>query len=81
MSKDKKESVITALDKPELIQHVVQLATGIMDVIDLFEPSRPGSIAFTKIEECIMWMQVLINNIARKPDVQVKEGDVIPAKT
>lgn len=54
------------LTKDALIQQMIGHIQNAMDIIDLFEPSRPGGLAFTKLEEAIMWMQVLINNIALK---------------
>lgn len=39
-----------------------------MGFIDLYEPNRAGSIAITKLEEAVMWCQVMIANVALKPE-------------
>lgn len=44
------------------MNHVDQL----LNLIETFEPSRPGSIAFTKFEEGLMWAQVMISHSKKK---------------
>jgi len=39
------------------------------------ETSRPGSISFTKLEEAILWLQVMVNQVPLK-SLDVKEGEL-----
>ena len=79
MSKEKaKEAVDQGGVKESVIGKVVHHITQVMDIIDLYEPSRPGQLAFTKLEEAIMWSQVMVNNIAQKQPVT---GELLPAKS
>jgi hypothetical protein len=58
--------------KNEILSKVVSLINNVMGYIDLFEPNRPASIAVTKLEEAVMWSQVMIANVALKPETQEK---------
>lgn len=39
---------------------------GLMQIVDSYEVSRPGSMVFTKLEEAILWMNVLVTNVPLK---------------
>lgn len=47
----------------ERIQKVVLHINEILNVVDEFEPSRPGSMVITKCEEAVMWCQSMMSNI------------------
>lgn len=42
-----------------------------MKVLDRYENSRPGSMAFTKLEEAMLWAQVLVMNVKPKPTEEI----------
>jgi len=71
--------------KAENLSKFVKGVEDSMHIIGLYEQSRPGSIAFTKLEEAILWAQVMIGQINLKKDeeTEVKDeakiGEVIPA--
>lgn len=50
----------------ELLNEMVNKISQVMAIMEMFKPSRPGSIAFTKLEEAMMWLQVLTVNIPLK---------------
>lgn len=47
---------------------MIQLIQEVMNKMDKFESSRPGSIAFTHLEEAVMWLQVMTNRIPLKQE-------------
>jgi hypothetical protein len=49
-------------DIKEIMSHV----ENIFKVIDKYETSRPGSIGFTKLEEAVLWLQVMIQQVPLK---------------
>lgn len=55
--------------KREVIAKVVDQVNAIMGFIDLYEANRPGSIAITKLEEAVMWCQVMVNNVNLKQEI------------
>lgn len=55
-------------DIKEIMGHI----ENVFKVIDRYETSRPGSIAFTKLEEAILWLQVMVNQVPYK----TKEGEL-----
>jgi hypothetical protein len=55
--------------KKEVMAKMVDQINLIMGFIDLYEPNRPGSIAITKLEEAVMWSQVMVNNASLRADV------------
>lgn len=63
----------------EIISHV----NAIMALIDKYEANRPGSIAFTKLEEAVLWTQVMIGNAKLKPvypqgtDGELKDAEIV----
>jgi hypothetical protein len=61
-----------------LLQMIAQIQS-VIDTVDMFEASRPGSIAFTKLEEAILWIQVLIQAIPLKKEHQEDETKVEPS--
>ena len=42
-----------------------------IEFIDRYEVSRPSSMTFTKLEEAILWAQVMIMNVKIKDEGQV----------
>jgi hypothetical protein len=52
--------------KKELLGEMVKKISEVMDIMDRFENSRPGSLAFTHLEEGLMWLNVMANNVALK---------------
>lgn len=41
------------------------------------EDSRPGSMVFTKLEEAMLWANVLLSQIPLKPKVEGQEPEVV----
>lgn len=58
----------------ELLDIMVGKVSEIMGIMDMFEDSRPGSLAFTHFEEGMMWLQVLTHNIQLKKREEAKEA-------
>ncbi len=58
------EKNLKAADLTEFSMHV----ENAMKVIDRYEPSRPGSLSFTKLEEAMLWIQVMIMNSGHKKE-------------
>jgi hypothetical protein len=52
--------------KAELLQTMIKNISEVMGIMDQFQDSRSGSIAFTKLEEAIMWLQVMVHNVPFK---------------
>jgi hypothetical protein len=62
----------------ELLDTMLSRISEIMALMDTFEDSRPGSMAFTKLEEAMMWLQVMAHNIPLKPkNIDEKEIEFI----
>lgn len=65
---------------------MLSAAEKLFQIIDRYEPSRPGSLAFTKLEEMILWAQVMVQQVPVKApvaevvDPEVKEGEVVEKK-
>lgn len=57
---EKKEMDASQIDR---IQKVVLHVNEILNIVDQFEPSRPGSMVITKCEEAVMWCQSMMSNI------------------
>lgn len=53
-------------NQKEIVSKVIALVNDTMGYIDLFEPNRPASIATTKLEEAVMWIQVMVANCKLK---------------
>jgi hypothetical protein len=51
------------------LNEIVQNIENVFKIIDRYQNSRPGSIAFTKLEEAILWLQVMVHNIPVKENV------------
>lgn len=51
----------------ELLGSIISKISEVMAIMDNFQDSRPGSLAFTKLEEAIMWLQVMAHNAPLKP--------------
>lgn len=58
------------------LKEIMSLVERIFNIIDHYETSRPGSLGFTKLEEAVLWLQVMINQVPLKA-VDVKEGELI----
>lgn len=54
-----------------------RLVEAAMAIVDKYEMAKPGSMAFTKLEEAILWSQVLITHCNLKA-VPVNSGIVPP---
>ena len=68
LSKEEAASVITT---------IVGKVEEVFAVINQFQESRPGSIAYERLEEAIMWLNVMCHNIALK--VKPVDGELISA--
>lgn len=64
----------------EMLHQIVNKISEVMAIMDAFQDSRPGSIAFTKLEEAIMWLQVMTHNVALKPYVDEKSVENVSAE-
>ena len=61
-----------------LMNDIVKRIEEIMEIIRGFEESRPGSIAFERLEESIMWLNVLVHNVPQKPILDPQAGAKVP---
>lgn len=57
-------------ERSDVMKDVMKRIEDVMAIVDRYEISRPGSMAFTKLEEAILWIQVLVSNVSLK-EVQV----------
>jgi hypothetical protein len=57
----------------QLLEEFVKAVSRAMAVIDQFEPSRSGNITFERLEEAMMWAQVMAHNVTLKPP---RQGEV-----
>lgn len=53
-------------EKAEIMSDIMKRIEDVMAIIDSFEISRPGLMVFTKLDEAILWSQVLVSKIALK---------------
>jgi hypothetical protein len=53
-------------EKVKNISQFIKHVDAAMKVIESYEASRPGSLSFTKLEEAILWAQVMVNQIPLK---------------
>lgn len=60
------------------VKEIMGLVEKIFQVIDRFETSRPGSIGFTKLEEAVLWLQVMAQQVPLKAVPDAKPADVAP---
>ncbi len=51
------------------IQAIVGHVNEILNIVDLYESSRPGSMVVTKLEEAVMWAQSMMSNIPLRKEV------------
>lgn len=51
----------------DMLGAIISKISEVMGIMDNFQDSRPGSLAFTKLEEAIMWLQVMAHNAPLKP--------------
>ena len=63
---EKKEMDVSQIDR---IQKVVMHINEILNIVDMFEPSRPGSMVITKCEEAVMWCQSMMSNIPLRMEI------------
>jgi hypothetical protein len=62
-----------ALDPKETLNHIVNRISEAMAFLHTFEDSRPGQISLERLEEGLMWAQVVAHNIPLKPFIQPAE--------
>lgn len=62
----------------QLLEEIVKCISRAMGIMDSFQPSRSGNIAFERLEEAMMWCQVMANNVPLKPITQEPELIVKP---
>lgn len=53
----------------QLLEEIVKAISRAMAVMDQFESSRSGNIVFERLEEALMWAQVMAHNVKLKPIV------------
>lgn len=59
----------------ENLQQVMDHVEGIFKVIDKYETSKPAAISITKLEEAILWLQVMVQKVplVKKSDENKEE--------
>lgn len=62
-----------------LMAEMVEKIESVLQMIEKFEHSRPGSIAFTKLEEGIMWLNVMTHHIPLKTEVSENKEENVAA--
>lgn len=50
----------------EMLATMINKVHEIMGLMDRFQDSRSGSISFTKLEEAMMWLQVMTHSVPLK---------------
>jgi hypothetical protein len=50
----------------ENIKEIMGYVENIFKVIDRYDASRPGQLGFTKLEEAILWLQVMAQQVSIK---------------
>lgn len=59
----------------ENMQEIMNHVEAIFKVIDKYEISKPGMLGITKLEEAILWLQVMIQKVPlAKKDSENKEA-------
>lgn len=66
-------------ERKELLHKMVNKISEVMGIMDMFQDSRPGSLAFTHLEEGMMWLQVLAHNVPLKEKVEEKKDEIVDA--
>lgn len=75
-------------NQKEIVSKIIEHVNTVMGFLDLYEPNRPASIAVTKLEEAVMWSQVMVANCKLKEETLAKvaaqkaeplEGEIITA--
>lgn len=51
----------------QLLEEIVKCVSHAMAILDQFETSRSGNIVFERLEEALMWSQVMAHNVTLKP--------------
>jgi hypothetical protein len=59
----------------DLIEGIISDIENVFTVIRKFEDNRAGAIAFTKLEEAIMWLNVMVNHFEVKETAEEKSSD------
>lgn len=57
----------------ETLSHIVNKISEAMAFLHCFEDSRPGQIALERLEEGLMWSQVVAHNISLKPPIETSD--------
>jgi hypothetical protein len=68
--------------RKELKENLAEFSQNVeaaMKVLDRYETSRPGSMAFTKLEEAMLWVQVLVMNV--KPKAKETESSNVDTES
>lgn len=48
------------------MQEILSLTNRLMELIDEYEVTKASHMAFTKVEEAILWMQVMVSQTKKK---------------
>lgn len=54
------KAVSMSTDQMEFLTQVASHIDAIVRLLDCYEPSRPSSMVFTKLEEAMMWFNNLL---------------------
>lgn len=67
----------------EIIDQAVVHVNELIQIVDGFESSRQGSLAVTKLEEFVMWFQMMVTNVPKRTekvnDIGENKGEIIDA--
>lgn len=64
---------------PHVMTEVLKHVEEVMNFIDKYEISRPGTQAFIKLEEALLWLQVMVGNVALKKVEVTAEPEIVTA--
>lgn len=60
-------------DSKEALSQIVNKISEAMAFLHAFHDSRPGQIALERLEEGLMWSQVVAHNIPLKPLIEASD--------
>lgn len=66
------------VEAAKVIEDIVKRIEQVMHVVNLFEDSRPTEKSLTKLEEAIMWMNVMVHHVELRKQA-VQEVAEVPA--
>lgn len=55
------------IEHQKVMQDIVNKVDDLLKVVGLFEESRPTEKSVTKLEEAVMWMNVMCHHVPMKP--------------